>query len=366
MAVAAAVGLVGWVLGTLPGEPGPGELVTKEEQELLCDARLPFPPSSHKPIRWCHVPKTGTAWMNTVWHHGCTIPASASAADFKTMYEKNMNIKFPLKTHCPWLVDHTPATHKPIGNVEWSSHRGTFVSMLRHPAARVISAFRFGKHCIQDCNPENSGACLRVRDGARLSRCREIRHAGSLAEYANLSSVRGCASKMLVGRACNDPGALTDQERDLAVERLRSGFAFVGLVEYWDASICLFHRLFGGRPLDLEFTAVRQQKPLRKDLSPRVERILLQGFNSDLALYSAAVDMFRRLVRTQVDVLRRRRVGTDHAAEKAARGRGLLRTNASDTGRLGSQWGPGVHGPGPPGGRSTSMVATRSRHRPAG
>ena len=44
---------------------------------------------------------------------------------------------------------------------------------------------------------------------------------------------------------------------DRACARLRR-FAFVGLTEYYDASVCLFHEMFGGRVRPNEFKNVRE------------------------------------------------------------------------------------------------------------
>jgi len=65
--------------------------------------------------------------MNTVWHYGCDVPPTASASDYPAMYERNFNRDYPLKEHCAHLVDHSPATHKPLGPEEWRAHRGHFI-----------------------------------------------------------------------------------------------------------------------------------------------------------------------------------------------------------------------------------------------
>ena len=73
-------------------------------------------------------------------------------------------------------------------------------------------------------------------------------------QYAH--AVAGCSVKMLTRDGvsswennvtiCGDPRPVTSDEIDLAVERLNTGFAFVGILEEWDLSICLLHAKFGG------------------------------------------------------------------------------------------------------------------------
>jgi len=81
-------------------------------------------------------------------------------------------------------------------------------------------------------------------------------------EYAKV--VAGCAVKMLTrdgqssaiglhGTVCGDPAPATHYETTLAIERLIEGFPFVGILEEWMQSICLFHAMFGGMCTAQEF-----------------------------------------------------------------------------------------------------------------
>ena len=51
----------------------------------------------------------------------------------------------------------------------------------------------------------------------------------------------------------------SEQKPDLekALQRLQDGFKFVGLTEYWEASVCLFHAMFGGECDAMEFENTR-------------------------------------------------------------------------------------------------------------
>lgn len=48
---------------------------------------------------------------------------------------------------------------------------------------------------------------------------------------------------------------------ELAKRRVRENFAFVGLVEAWDSTICLFHRQFGGAMHLNEYANLRPADP---------------------------------------------------------------------------------------------------------
>ena len=51
---------------------------------------------------------------------------------------------------------------------------------------------------------------------------------------------------MLLGINCAHMVKLTDEDVEEAKRRVREDLAFIGIVEHWDLSICLFHRMFGG------------------------------------------------------------------------------------------------------------------------
>ena len=50
---------------------------------------------------------------------------------------------------------------------------------------------------------------------------------------------------------------VTEADVPVALKRLREGFAFVGLQEEWELSICLFHVKFGGHCRQVEFLNTR-------------------------------------------------------------------------------------------------------------
>ena len=62
---------------------------------------------------------------------------------------------------------------------------------------------------------------------------------------------------MLTGRRCAELYSPTLLDLREAKARLRTGFAFVGLTDHYDLSICLFHAMFGGAPRDTSFLNTR-------------------------------------------------------------------------------------------------------------
>jgi hypothetical protein len=71
-----------------------------------------------------------------------------------------------------------------------------------------------------------------------------------------------------------------------ACRRLRL-FAFVGISDYWDASVCLFHKMYGGEPHSIELVNVRKGKYAKGSLKE-----VDCGDAADEQLYKCALEVF--------------------------------------------------------------------------
>lgn len=156
--------------------------------------------------------------------------------------------EFPPDKYCPGsFPDDRPLTwqahHFSFGPLYWK-YKGHIVEMFRQPEQRLLSdyydAFFRSNHSWGSPTPP-----------------RDARH------FAE--ELQGCATKMLVRpfrldkQVCKGPGSPppTEQESALALKRLQEGFAFVGITDQWDLSVCLFHAKFGGECQPAEFGEVR-------------------------------------------------------------------------------------------------------------
>lgn len=133
--------------------------------------------------------------------------------------------------------------HSGIGEYYEKFVKGHGAILLRQPQQRIISAYHFSQH---DWPEMFYG-----------------RWAADIDEYAK--TVAGCTVKMLTrtgesgdygydATVCGSPIVATQEETALAVTRLREGFVYIGLVEEYELSICLLHKMFGGpcKPWELE------------------------------------------------------------------------------------------------------------------
>ena len=136
--------------------------------------------------------------------------------------------------HCNWPIQ----SHQFLSDEKYEEYKGKFVALLRQPEQRLLSAY-------------NDDYDL-FRAEPFMSPCenRTPERILSLDEFK--SKLAHWETGQIVGHL---PATLADVP--VALQRLREGFAFVGLQEEWDLSVCLFHTKFGGPCRNLEFLDTR-------------------------------------------------------------------------------------------------------------
>jgi len=221
-------------------------------------------------LAWLHIPKTGTSFANTLVSWACrgldeedVVDESYSDASgafipaFMDRHQSQCDSKFKLRGgHIPIL--------KGTAN-GWDGHKGYFVSMFRQAEQRIVSGYFNDLHDVQ-----NKSLSMR--------------------EYA--AHVSGCSVRMVLGHECGAQIDVTTAMVKEAAERLDTGFAFVGITEEWALSVCLWHKMFGGKCHRREFMNVR---PGKKH-SSTYDVADLESFTDpfDGALYAHATTIFWR------------------------------------------------------------------------
>merc|ERR1719424_151564 len=86
----------------------------------------------------------------------------------------------------------------------------------------------------------------------------------------------------------------------LALKRLQTGFAFVGLTEEFDLSVCLLHRMLGGECVEVEFNDLRAADSTKQHSDPSSQLESIQQDPGpdpwDNQIYDAAAEIFWRNV----------------------------------------------------------------------
>lgn len=197
------------------------------------------------PMFWLHIPKCGTSFANTVMHMPNVCPGlgenlSIDDEQFGKCFEHTLQ-KNCLRwcdqslIHCNWPIQ----SHQFLSDEKYEEYKGKFVALLRQPEQRLLSAYN------------DDGDLFRAEPF--ISICAENRTPERILSLDEFKSKWAhWATGQIVGHL---PATLADVP--VALQRLREGFAFVGLQEEWDLSVCLFHTKFGGPCRNLEFLDTR-------------------------------------------------------------------------------------------------------------
>ena len=181
-------------------------------------------------IAYVHFPKTGSQFLDTLMHYANpNLPPAVVGTVQKTQST------YPLREWFAgifWEKDGKIGNHHAVSAAVLRDFGGRLFGMFRAPNSRSHSMFNFFV---------GERPWISERDYAQ-------RVLGSAVMM--LSGQRYGLDCLQQGRPCPK----LEPNTALALQRLDSDFAFVGLTEEWATSICLFHAVFGGECLSHEFT----------------------------------------------------------------------------------------------------------------
>jgi len=151
---------------------------------------------------------------------------------------------FPVQTNFRNGLWHEECDHWPVSETVFRQFRGRFAGLFRQPEQRLVSAFHDkggGEGPIQTYAERVKGTVVMQLAGQAAGE-QFLRWPGR-------------------GYSCGGHGAATQDKPEpnlgLAINRLSVGFMFVGLMEAYDLSVCLFHAMYGGECLAVEFENMR-------------------------------------------------------------------------------------------------------------
>ena len=207
-------------------------------------------------IRWLHIPKCSSNFAITVLRHACAhlpdrhlvyMALAPGSKDLRMAWAVGLRharvgtsgcggrLLAPFAGHRPLYAHELRRAAAPSNFVHAAAATASaggagVAAMFRRPGQRLISAFLDNYH--------------RGNTGGRINRTQMKLEAPTVDLWARYPGIGGCMAKMLAGSLCAE---VVDAERRgpllaRALSVLRSdALVFVGLVEHWDLSICLFH-----------------------------------------------------------------------------------------------------------------------------
>lgn len=303
----------GAALSLLQLESAPVELLTRPS------ARYDTSLQAVMPIEWVHVAKTGSSFANTLIH----IPGICTG-----ITSKIENIRDTVSGKCPpaewqcdasalnsarfdhFSVEFDPSTdesialranHEPLCakagllKSEWprggfSAGKGRFMMFARQPEQRILSYYYYTASLglakvislsdIPTSFWETNSGCVTKMLTRSLYDCPLTKKA---------------AAGILIGTEETLPGSVaqppTDADVQEAIDRLKTGFSFIGITEQWNLSICLFNKMFGQACSAIQFEDTR---PTKGNESMAYDTAGMNGWRDqyDNKVYDAAMAIF--------------------------------------------------------------------------
>lgn len=250
-------------------------------EEALCSSSVPYP-RALKPVRWLHFPKCGSSFGTTIARHGCPLNESLSLGQRTPEHVRDATSDredvgptvtmpvlaryvqrackrahaFALDSPNVYLSLTRWGQHAPLSRAVGTDH-SSVAAVFRAPNQRLLSAWHFDKHLwgAEFKGPHGTGN----REYGEWRR--RVRRANAPLEFAETRGVGGCYARMLndcqcAARprdasgvdefACGSRWVAGDDAFLAASLRKVALLGFVGLLEAFNASVCLFHRRFGG------------------------------------------------------------------------------------------------------------------------
>lgn len=193
-----------------------------------------FSESPHPgPIWHLHVPKTGSSIEPLVFRAGCRIL-------LQKHFTEPGQVSDEIKANCPDAFAFFKSGHAPLPNGQPIENHVVYITMLRTPWRRTLSGLF---HNFHDCTKLQRAYHVREHDPEAFERIVLAKgiNTSTIVDYH--SCVQGCMTKMLTGTMCGQDETVDDDRVQRAIQVLR-GFTFVGITDYWHATVWLFSDMF--------------------------------------------------------------------------------------------------------------------------
>eukprot|EP00038_Savillea_parva_P031995 m.92710 g.92710 ORF g.92710 m.92710 type:complete len:479 (-) comp9970_c0_seq2:479-1915(-) len=226
---------------------------------------LPMHLPQHK-LHWLHIPKCGSSFGAVLYGLVCQAepspdvsPYTGEPCDYCGPRAKGSQrwdavlygvIDWAALPYCNWNVTtSTPRAnyrnHVPLPLDHRAMRDWEVMGLFREPRRRLVSGWNHDKHAMGIAGDD------RVHFEQSVT---------TIEEYVAYRAIPACATKMLIGAYCARTRNITVHAFDEAIRRLQA-MAFVGLTDAFDASACLFCRMFNVTPQPFMFGKRAHARP---------------------------------------------------------------------------------------------------------
>lgn len=232
------------------------------------------------PFEWLHIPKCGTGFGNILLHWACYPNSTANVItmeegpiSFSPECGKNFVNQYSRGARAIWPIgDHVALLPPNMTNYT------NVVTFVREPRARTFSHWAMTRASFRDML--NMQAPIDVVDNT----------------VNNFPNVNSWMSDMVMGNlpshSIQNSLNYTDELKAELCRRVKN-FAFVGIVDLWRSSICLFHDKYGGQMKVSDTGVLRPGQYMKDD-------VLSSGYlrkfrpEPDSTLFVCAIEAFAR------------------------------------------------------------------------
>lgn len=240
------------------------------------------------PIEWLHVPKTGSSFANSLIHLPGVCPGIKEFTSIAEGYESicpdetwkcntsainvgrfdHFGVDFDLSSYADKRSDSWKCTPEPTGG--FNAAKGRLMMFVRQPEQRFLSEWSYL---------------------ARLNRTAHHYLARAKVQAA------GCMTKLLTQNTygCFEGTPPTKGDVKKAIARVQTGFSFIGDMDRWNLSVCLFNKMFNQKCMHSQF---QNSRPTNRGghVSTKYDTADLNGWRDphDNAVYHAAIAIFEK------------------------------------------------------------------------
>lgn len=211
------------------------------------------------PLKFMHTPKCGSSFSNVIAHSPGVCPElpSTVALDFDNFgqfFDVEFWILCPEICNTKMLSCNPPMyKHELFGEDLINPYRGHLVTMVRDPVQRIAASYNDPVFDFVN-DVSEPGTRYRKTDSSG----NPLPHTIAFDEFA--INWTGMVTTQLTRTdwTVSWHGIyLSDKDAQEAARRLRKDFVFVGIVEQWELSMCLFRTMFGGNCIQSDFMDTR-------------------------------------------------------------------------------------------------------------